>query len=262
MTQIVDYFSLWTKDRMTDPQRRDQQTEANFWVGHAPVYDDNAGRLESSYGQIGMVISLIDPGLSVLDVGGGTGRFALPLAQRGCQVTVLDRSADMLAVLAQKISAHHVDIEMIHRTWPHVMDRRYDVVLAAWSLYWNIDLKASLEAMVDHAKKRIIIIDTTGSPTPYDLALGQGRVEIQQARHLLFAGGLAQLGLSSTIHIVTDCTFISERRGEQDCQQAGIDIRQLTSLCESYRVDGGWNIPRQIAVVVAEMNQPIIRYRG
>lgn len=40
--------------------------------------------------------------LNVLDVGGGTGGFAVPLAQAGHEVTVVDSSPDALAALARR----------------------------------------------------------------------------------------------------------------------------------------------------------------
>lgn len=43
-----------------------------------------------------------DAGLEILDVGGGTGGFAVPLAQAGHRVTVLDPSPDALAALSRR----------------------------------------------------------------------------------------------------------------------------------------------------------------
>lgn len=42
------------------------------------------------------------PGRYVLDIGGGTGNYAVPLASEGFEVLVLDRSEDMLAVASSK----------------------------------------------------------------------------------------------------------------------------------------------------------------
>ena len=42
-------------------------------------------------------------GLKVLDAGGGTGSYALPLAEQGHQVCLLDFSAQMLAIARQKV---------------------------------------------------------------------------------------------------------------------------------------------------------------
>lgn len=41
-------------------------------------------------------------GQRVLDLGGGTGVLAVPLAERGCDVTVVDTSADALATLRRR----------------------------------------------------------------------------------------------------------------------------------------------------------------
>jgi S-adenosylmethionine-dependent methyltransferase len=43
-----------------------------------------------------------DRSFNILDVGGGTGGFAVPLAQAGHQVTVVDASPDALAALARR----------------------------------------------------------------------------------------------------------------------------------------------------------------
>ncbi|OHV40616.1 MULTISPECIES: methyltransferase domain-containing protein [Pseudofrankia] len=44
----------------------------------------------------------VGPGLTVVDAGGGSGGFAVPLAQRGHRVTVVDPSQDALAALARR----------------------------------------------------------------------------------------------------------------------------------------------------------------
>jgi ubiquinone/menaquinone biosynthesis C-methylase UbiE len=44
----------------------------------------------------------LSPGSRVLDIGGGTGNYAVAMTDRGFDVTVLDRSTDMLTVAAGK----------------------------------------------------------------------------------------------------------------------------------------------------------------
>ncbi|MQA05965.1 MAG: methyltransferase domain-containing protein [Streptosporangiales bacterium] len=48
--------------------------------------------------------------ISVLDLGGGTGGFAVPLASLGHEVTVVDESADALATLARRAAEHGVTV--------------------------------------------------------------------------------------------------------------------------------------------------------
>jgi S-adenosylmethionine-dependent methyltransferase len=53
--------------------------------------------------------SLTGPPLEVLDCGGGSGSSAVPLAQAGARVTVVDVSADALATLRRRASEAGVD---------------------------------------------------------------------------------------------------------------------------------------------------------
>src|SRR5713226_3301897 len=48
---------------------------------------------------------------AVLDVGAGTGRYALKLARRGVRVTAIDQSTEMLAVAQQAASVEGLTID-------------------------------------------------------------------------------------------------------------------------------------------------------
>ena len=76
--------------------------------------------------------------LRVLDVGGGSGMFAVPLAQLGHEVTVVDPSADALATLARRAGTAAVgagvrgvqgDGDLLHQVLPTLGDGGYDLVL-------------------------------------------------------------------------------------------------------------------------------------
>jgi SAM-dependent methyltransferase len=54
-----------------------------------------------------------EAGGPVLDVGAGTGRVALRLAEEGLDVTALDRDAELLAVLEQRARAAGVEVETV-----------------------------------------------------------------------------------------------------------------------------------------------------
>jgi S-adenosylmethionine-dependent methyltransferase len=76
--------------------------------------------------------------LRVLDVGGGSGIFAVPLAALGHQVTVVDPSADALATLARRAGNAGVagdvrgvqgDGDLLHEVLPALGDGGYDLAL-------------------------------------------------------------------------------------------------------------------------------------
>ena len=53
------------------------------------------------------------PGLVVVDAGGGTGGFAVPLAEAGHRVTVVDPSPDSLAALQRRAAERGLDVEAL-----------------------------------------------------------------------------------------------------------------------------------------------------
>jgi S-adenosylmethionine-dependent methyltransferase len=76
--------------------------------------------------------------LRVLDVGGGSGIFAVPLATLGHEVTVVDPSADALATLARRAGNAGVagdvrgvqgDGDLLHEVLPALGDGGYDLAL-------------------------------------------------------------------------------------------------------------------------------------
>jgi SAM-dependent methyltransferase len=78
--------------------------------------------------------------LRVLDVGGGSGMFAVPLARLGHQVTVVDPSADALATLrrradtagvGERVRAVQGDGDLLHEVFPVEGDHEagYDLAL-------------------------------------------------------------------------------------------------------------------------------------
>lgn len=75
---------------------------ADTYVCQSRTYDDTRGAARETHEPLLKEIVLLAPGSRILDVGGGTGNYALPMAARGYEVTVLDRSPQMLAVAAGK----------------------------------------------------------------------------------------------------------------------------------------------------------------
>lgn len=93
---------------------------------------------------------------SVLDIGCGPGTLALPLAQRGLEVTALDYSERMLEQLREKAAAAGLsEIRALHRAWE---DDWHDVpvcdiVIASRSTTVD-DLEMALNKMARHARLR------------------------------------------------------------------------------------------------------------
>ena len=81
----------------------------------------------------------IPDGSRALDIGAGPGTFAVPLAARGCAVTVVEPSDVMREALAERIVSENISgISVIPKRWEDVsveeLGEPYDVVIASYSL--------------------------------------------------------------------------------------------------------------------------------
>lgn len=77
----------------------------------------------------------------ILDIGCGTGAFALPLALRGASVTALDISGNMLKRLTAEARHRGIDgVKTIRASWKKIdpdntgLSGRFDIVLSALSI--------------------------------------------------------------------------------------------------------------------------------
>ncbi len=91
--------------------------------------------------------------LRVLDVGGGSGMFAVPLARLGHDVTVVDPSADALATLRRRADTAGVgervrglqgDGDLLHEVLPPTDDGGFDLALCHWVLEVVVDPAVTL----------------------------------------------------------------------------------------------------------------------
>ena len=73
----------------------------------ATTADQSAARTAAMWAALDPLIGTGQP-LAVLDVGGGSGMFAVPLARLGHEVTVVDPSADALATLQRRAGTEGV----------------------------------------------------------------------------------------------------------------------------------------------------------
>jgi SAM-dependent methyltransferase len=76
-------------------------------------------------GELDEVLDVFQPGMAVLELGCGTGRLCQPLLDRGCNVTGVDESAEMLAALPAPMQAVQSRLQDL------ALPTRHDAVLLA-----------------------------------------------------------------------------------------------------------------------------------
>ena len=129
---------------------------AAFWDKRSQTYEKNIS--QSTYTDELIKRIKLSPDYSVLDVGGGSGLMAIPIAQKVRHVTVLDISNGMLDLLKNKTESLGIsNIDIINKNWYETDVKSeikpYDIVLASRFLPMGDRLRISLENMTAAAKK-------------------------------------------------------------------------------------------------------------
>lgn len=219
-TSCIDFVAAWAAAMRRNPSRRSEAAEdCTFWQRYAAEYDARAEAAGTPSRCLRLVAGLLHPDDTLLDVGAGTGRFALPLAQHVRSVTALDRSAAMLELLRRKASLEGItNIRCLEADWPNAAVEPHDVVLAAWSLYRQFDLGAALAKLIAVTRRALVVFDGVGSDPPHRPLFERyfgGWSESELPNHLYVAGVLWQQGLLAEVRIVTEtCTITGETASE------------------------------------------------
>ena len=108
---------------------------------------------------------LVVPGERWLDIGAGGGRYALPLALAGAQVTAVDPSPGMLAVLAEAATEFGVEgVTAIESRWPMKAAPQADVALIAHVGYDIADIGPFLDSMEASARRLCVAVLLAEAP--------------------------------------------------------------------------------------------------
>lgn len=135
------------------------RSSADFWARRAAAYAANL-RLHPGQpdGFLRTVLQFTDPASTVLDVGAGTGRYAVPLAGQVRKVLAVDPSLAMLEQLTLYARQEGVaNIEVVEGTWPQVEVGAADVVLCAHVLYPIEEVVPFLQALWEHARRAVFL---------------------------------------------------------------------------------------------------------
>lgn len=110
----------------------------------------------------------VPDGSRVLDIGAGPGTFAVPLAARGCSVTVVEPSPVMREALAERSAREEISgIKVIPKRWEDVgtedLGQPYDVVIASYSLTM-MDIGEAVARMQDCCRGTVHLFWFMASP--------------------------------------------------------------------------------------------------
>ena len=143
------------------------------------------------------------PGETLLDVGAGGGRLALPLALTCATVTAVEPSPSMGAVLRETAQEYGIaNVSIVEDGWLEASVEPADVVLCSHVVYVIEDIGAFVRKLDNYARRMVLAIVFRSSPLSYVYGLWE-QVHGEK-RHALpalpqFLPVLEELGISAEV---------------------------------------------------------------
>jgi len=161
MHRIINWNELWKAVYAASPRRKNKDRDPGaVWDKKADAYGQAVHDEAAVTAQEVRMMGLL-PEDRVLDMGAGTGRLAVPMAEIAAHVTALDPSQRMLDRLSTGMAAKQLrNYSCIRMRWEDAVIgqniEEHDVVVAAYSLGFY-DLGAALEK-IDAAARRCVCL--------------------------------------------------------------------------------------------------------
>jgi FkbM family methyltransferase len=214
MPGIINWDELWKATHSGGFHHHGKDLAAH-WDSRARLFNKRVMKnKERSNSQVAMLD--LTSSETVLDVGAGTGRLALPMARVAKSVTAIDQSSGMLACLRENMAAEGLkNISCIQKSWQDISPGEiepHDVVLSSNSL-GVYDLKEALSKMNALAKRAVYIFTFSDGKRDDGFRQflregkvgrerGHGRNEIGPAGYLVIYNLLADMGILADINIM------------------------------------------------------------
>jgi 2-polyprenyl-3-methyl-5-hydroxy-6-metoxy-1,4-benzoquinol methylase len=197
----------------------------DFWKPYAHNFKDDPFRENDP-----AVLKLLEEFLdceTILDIGGGAGRLALPLALRKKAVTVVDSSESMLSELNTSASGANItNVESINALWEEVPENItiHDGAIISHVTYGIEDIERFVLNANRYTAKKILVLVFMESPQTYlgniwEMVHSEARVHLPGALQLMDV--LKDFGLRPQMEILENL----EPHNYQSYDEALNDLR-------------------------------------
>ncbi len=172
MQKALDYLELWrelsTRQESAWLSKGSKGSE-DMWRNRAEFFNTEVKRRwatpDSSRDFVTAQLRA-NPEWTALDIGGGTGAWAVLMAQCARRVTVVEPSPAMLDVLRRNVSEANVsNIDVLESKWPDAQVKKHDLVLCSQAMFGFADFAGFIHSVESVTRKLCVLIMRSPSPT-------------------------------------------------------------------------------------------------
>ena len=138
-------------------------SDDDFWQPYARFFRQDPRRADDAV--LNVLLSIADGMKTALDVGGGAGRMALPLALRCEHVHVVEPSDSMITHLRESATeARIANVSVTQATWESAQVDAADLALCAHVVYGVAALEPFVRKLEAHANELVVLLAFVESP--------------------------------------------------------------------------------------------------
>ena len=127
------------------------------WEPHAQQFTADPRRTDDPLLQ--RLLREVAPHHTVIDVGAGGGRLALPIALRCRNVVAVEPSPSMASVLLEQASEHGVsNVSLVEARWEEAEVEPGDMVLCSHVIYTVRDAELFVRKLNSHGRERVLVV--------------------------------------------------------------------------------------------------------
>lgn len=164
MTSAIEYWRNRLESHHAQTHRaRGDRPMGDLWKGLANRFRDDPTRTDDPI--VNLVAEWLTPEKTMLDVGGGAGRYALPFALKAKHVTIVEPSPSMLEELAAAAKEAGIEnVSTVVENWEDAQVEPHDVVFCANVVYGVTEIEPFVRKLDETAKEIVAIVVFMDAP--------------------------------------------------------------------------------------------------
>ena len=212
-----------TEHAQSDLKRGEIPPPQDHWRPFAQNFRADPHRTDDPL--VNRLLQEVEPQHTVMDVGAGGGRLALPLALRCAKMVAVEPSSSMCQVLREQATDSGVDnVSLVEAQWEEAQVEAVDIILCAHVLYVVAGIEHFVRKMEANAREKVLIVLFQSPPQSqiyplWQMVHGEERIPLPSLPQ--FREVLEQLGVDANVEMLEQLP----QRGFEDREQA---LDQLT----------------------------------